>query len=86
VFADQSGTQIILPVGPTELRLLYFFMIHPGRVYTKIELLDEVWGDRGLIHERTIATYVKRLRTALKPAGREWMIEAVRTFGYRFAS
>jgi len=86
VFADQSGTQIVLSVGPTELRLLYFFMTHPGRVYTKVELLDEVWGDRTKISERTISTYVKRLRTALKPADRAWMIEAVRTFGYRFAS
>jgi two-component system phosphate regulon response regulator PhoB len=85
VYGNREGTQIILTVGPTELRLLYFFMTHPERVYTKAELLGEVWGDQSSIDQKTVSTYVKRLRTALRPAGRDYSIQAVRSFGYRFA-
>ena len=71
-------------VGPTEFRLLYFFMTHPERVHSRAQLLDRVWGDHVFIEERTVDVHVKRLREALEPVGCSRMIETVRGAGYRF--
>jgi two-component system phosphate regulon response regulator PhoB len=73
-------------VGPTEFRLLHFFMTHPERVHSRAQLLDRVWGDHVFIEERTVDVHVKRLRDALQPVQCERMIETVRGAGYRLAS
>ena len=71
-------------LGPTEFRLLLFFMSHPERVYSRAQLLDEVWGDHVFIEERTVDVHIRRLRTTLKPTGEQERIETVRGAGYRF--
>ncbi|MBN8486338.1 MAG: phosphate regulon transcriptional regulator PhoB [Burkholderiales bacterium] len=72
-----------LKLGPTEFRLLHFFMTHPERVHSRAQLLDRVWGDHVFIEERTVDVHVKRLREALQPAQCSQMIETVRGAGYR---
>jgi two-component system phosphate regulon response regulator PhoB len=71
-------------VGPTEFRLLHFFMTHPERVHSRAQLLDRVWGDHVFIEERTVDVHVKRLREALAPVQCAGLIETVRGAGYRF--
>jgi two-component system phosphate regulon response regulator PhoB len=71
-----------LKIGPTEFKLLHFFMHHPERVHSRGALLDKVWGDHVYIEERTVDVHVKRLRESLSDAGS--MIETVRGAGYRF--
>ena len=68
----------------TEFRMLHFFMTHPERVYSRGQLLDEVWGDHVFVEERTVDVHVRRLRQALQPSGHDTMIETVRGTGYRF--
>jgi two-component system, OmpR family, phosphate regulon response regulator PhoB len=70
-------------VGPTEFRLLHFFMTHPERVHSRAQLLDRVWGDHVFIEERTVDVHVKRLREALAPVQCSALIETVRGAGYR---
>jgi two-component system phosphate regulon response regulator PhoB len=77
----QGGQEI--KVGPTEFRLLHFFMTHPERVHSRAQLLDRVWGDHVFIEERTVDVHVKRLREALAPAQCAQMVETVRGAGYR---
>ena len=72
-----------LRLGPTEFRLLHFFMTHPERVHSRSQLLDRVWGDHVFIEERTVDVHVKRLREALLPVQCSHMIETVRGAGYR---
>ena len=72
-----------LKVGPTEFRLLHFFMTHTERVHSRAQLLDRVWGDHVFIEERTVDVHVKRLREALQPAQCAALIETVRGAGYR---
>ena len=73
-------------VGPTEFRLLHFFMTHPERVHSRAHLLDRVWGDHVFIEERTVDVHVKRLREALAPVGCSQLIETVRGAGYRLTA
>lgn len=73
-----------LELGPTEFRLLFFFMTHPERVYTRAQLLDSVWGDHVFIEERTVDVHIRRLRAALEPSGHHLRLETVRGTGYRF--
>jgi two-component system phosphate regulon response regulator PhoB len=75
--------EIDIKMGPTEFRLLHFFMTHPERVHSRAQLLDRVWGDHVFIEERTVDVHVKRLREALAPASCAGMIETVRGAGYR---
>ena len=77
----REGTEI--KVGPTEFRLLHFFMTHPERVHSRAQLLDRVWGDHVFIEERTVDVHVKRLRETLAPVGCAHLIETVRGAGYR---
>jgi two-component system phosphate regulon response regulator PhoB len=70
-------------IGPTEFRLLHFFMTHPERVHSRSQLLDRVWGDHVFIEERTVDVHVKRLREVLSPVKCAGMIETVRGAGYR---
>lgn len=72
-------------VGPTEFRLLHFFMTHPERVHSRAQLLDRVWGDHVFIEERTVDVHVKRLREALDSVQCSHMIETVRGAGYRLS-
>ena len=72
-----------LRMGPTEFRLLHFFMTHPERVHSRAQLLDRVWGDHVFIEERTVDVHVKRLREALAPVHCSALIETVRGAGYR---
>ncbi|MBC7214798.1 MAG: phosphate regulon transcriptional regulator PhoB [Burkholderiaceae bacterium] len=74
----------VLKIGPTEFKLLHFFMKHAERVHSRAQLLDKVWGDHVFIEERTVDVHVKRLREALGAAG--VMVETVRGAGYRFTS
>jgi two-component system phosphate regulon response regulator PhoB len=75
-----------LHVGPTEYRLLHFFMTHADRVYTRAQLLDHVWGGNVYVEERTVDVHIRRLRKALEPARIEDMVQTVRGSGYRFSA
>jgi two-component system phosphate regulon response regulator PhoB len=75
-----------LELGPTEFRLLRFFLARPERVHTRAQLLDQVWGDQVYIEERTVDVHIRRLRLALEPHGCDAMIETVRGTGYRLAA
>lgn len=71
--------------GPTEFKLLHFFMTHPERVYSRRQLLDLVWGDHVFVEERTVDVHIRRLRRALEPTGFDRFIQTVRGAGYRFS-
>ena len=73
-------------LGPTEFRLLRFFMSHPDRVYSREQLLDNVWGRNVYVEERTVDVHIRRLRKALAPSGHDGCIQTVRTVGYRFST
>ncbi len=75
----------ILDFGPTEFRLLKFFMLHPDRVYTREQLLDNAWGRNVYVEERTVDVHILRLRKTLAPHGFEQYIQTVRGAGYRFS-
>lgn len=75
-----------LLVGPTEYRLLHFFMTHVDRVYTRTQLLDHVWGGNVYVEERTVDVHIRRLRKALEPCQLEHMVQTVRGAGYRFSA
>ncbi len=81
VHGTESAQEV--KVGPTEFRLLHFFMTHPERVHSRAQLLDRVWGDHVFIEERTVDVHVKRLREALAPVQCAGLIETVRGAGYR---
>lgn len=72
-------------VSPTEFRLMHFFMTHPNKVYSRSQLLDQVWGRSVYIEERTIDVHIRRLRKILEEYGREDVVQTVRGFGYRFS-
>jgi len=72
-------------LGPTEYRLLHFFISHPERVYTREQVLDRVWGQNVYVEERTVDVHIRRLRKALEPFGYDAMIQTVRGTGYRFS-
>ncbi|MDE1899532.1 MAG: phosphate regulon transcriptional regulator PhoB [Xanthomonadaceae bacterium] len=80
-----AGDQAV-PIGPTEYRLLYFFMTHAERVYSRTQLLDHVWGGSVYVEERTVDVHIRRLRKALEASGHDALIETVRGTGYRFAA
>jgi two-component system phosphate regulon response regulator PhoB len=78
-----AGDQVV-DLWSTELRLLHFFMTHPGRVFSRTRLLDEVWGEHVFVEERTVDVHIRRLRQALAPTGHDKLVETVRGTGYRF--
>lgn len=80
-FNEQS-----IELGPTEYRLLRFFMMHPERAYSRAQILDHVWGGNVYIEDRTIDVHIRRLRKALAPYGVEDYIQTVRGTGYRFST
>jgi two-component system phosphate regulon response regulator PhoB len=78
-----KGTDVEL--GPTEFRLLHFFMTHAERVYSRTQLLDQVWGTQVFVEERTVDVHIRRLRAALEPVEMDNVIQTVRGSGYRFS-
>jgi len=75
-----------LDLSPTEFRLLHFFVSHPERVYSRSQLLDEVWGNQAYIEERTVDVHIRRLRKILEPHHCDDLIQTVRSVGYRFST
>jgi two-component system phosphate regulon response regulator PhoB len=72
-------------LGPTEFRLLHFFMQNPDRVYSRSQLLDQVWGNTVYIDERTVDVHIRRLRKALEKNDHDKLIQTVHGVGYRFS-
>jgi len=75
----------VLALGPTEFRLLEYFLANPERVHSRSQLLDNVWGQNIYVEERTVDVHIRRLRKALATVGYEHHIQTVRGFGYRFS-
>ncbi len=73
-------------MGPTEYRLLEFFLTHQERVYSRSQLLDHVWGGNVYVEERTVDVHIRRLRKALELEGHDRLVQTVRGAGYRFSS
>jgi two-component system, OmpR family, phosphate regulon response regulator PhoB len=84
--AKVTADGMAVNMGPTEFRLLHFFLTHTDRVYSRSQLLDLVWGDHVFIDERTVDVHIRRLRKALEPAGYNHFIYTVRGSGYRFSA
>jgi two-component system phosphate regulon response regulator PhoB len=87
---DSAGHRVTVgestvPLGPTEYRLLSFFMTHPERVYSRSQLLDRVWGGNVYVEERTVDVHIRRLRKALEDFDCDKFIQTVRGAGYRFS-
>jgi two-component system phosphate regulon response regulator PhoB len=78
-----QGTE--LSVTPIEFRLLHFFMTHPDRVFTRQQLLDQVWGNGAYVEERTVDVHIRRLRKILETSEHDKLIQTVRGAGYRFS-
>ena len=88
---DQQGQRITVegqtvPLGPTEYRMLEFFMTHPERVFSRDQLLDRLWGGNVYVEERTIDVHVRRLRKSLEKFGLDRLVQTVRGSGYRFST
>ncbi|MCB1801306.1 MAG: phosphate regulon transcriptional regulator PhoB [Gammaproteobacteria bacterium] len=81
VLADDQAVSI----GPTEFKLLHFFLTHQERVFSRSQLLDLVWGRNVYIEERTVDVHIRRLRKALEPHKLEGLVQTVRGVGYRFS-
>ena len=81
-----AGKGRSLKMGPTEFELLHFFMTHTDRVYSRAQILDQVWGDHVFLEDRTVDVHIRRLREALSPSGHDRLVETVRGAGYRFRS
>lgn len=75
-----------IDISPTEFRLLHFFITHPERVYSRTQLLDQVWGRNVYVEERTVDVHIRRLRKTLAPHGFDKYIQTVRSVGYRFST
>jgi len=82
VFAGEQP----IAMGPTEYRLLHFFMSHPERVYSRTQLLDQVWGGNVYVEERTVDVHIRRLRRTLEPHSLDNLVQTVRGAGYRFST
>ncbi|AVJ56761.1 phosphate regulon transcriptional regulatory protein PhoB [Idiomarina sp. OT37-5b] len=81
-----SANDKSIDMGPTEFKLLHFFMTHPERVYSREQLLDHVWGTNVYVEDRTVDVHIRRLRKALSEHGYDRLIQTVRGVGYRFSS
>ena len=75
-----------IPLGPTEFKLLQFFLANPDRAFSRDQVLDRVWGDHRFIEARTVDVYIRRIRNALQQHGVNGLIETVRGVGYRSSS
>ncbi len=81
-----TGHEQAIELGPTEFRLLHFFMTNAERVHTRSQLLDKVWGDRVFVEDRTVDVHIRRLRNALSVSKHEDLIQTVRGAGYRLST
>lgn len=81
-----SAAGLPIELGPTEFRLLHFFMTHAERVYSRAQLLDHVWGSQAFVEERTVDVHIRRLRASLEPLDMAGLIQTVRGSGYRFST
>ncbi|HUX72877.1 MAG TPA: phosphate regulon transcriptional regulator PhoB [Steroidobacteraceae bacterium] len=81
-----SADERQIALGPTEYRLLHFFMTRPERVFSRAQLLDRVWGGNTYVEERTVDVHIRRLRKALEPFGLQELVQTVRGAGYRFST
>lgn len=88
---DTAGHRVLINgeevhLGPTEYKILHFFMSHPERVYSRGQLLDSVWGQQVVVEERTVDVHIRRLRKALQDYNVENYVQTVRGSGYRFSA
>ncbi|PJG58422.1 phosphate regulon transcriptional regulator PhoB [Aeromonas cavernicola] len=81
-----SAEEKALDMGPTEFKLLHFFMTHPERVYSREQLLNNVWGTNVYVEDRTVDVHIRRLRKAIEESGHDRLIQTVRGAGYRFST
>ncbi|WP_438404946.1 winged helix-turn-helix domain-containing protein, partial [Aeromonas hydrophila] len=81
-----SAEEKALDMGPTEFKLLHFFMTHPERVYSREQLLNNVWGTNVYVEDRTVDVHIRRLRKAIEETGHDRLIQTVRGAGYRFST
>ena len=80
-----SSNDTTIRMGPTEFKLLHFFMKNPDRVFSRNHILDKVWGNHSDIDDRTVDVHIKRLRDSLSTQGQQKLIQTVRGMGYRFS-
>jgi len=80
-----TGNDLPIELGPTEFRLLHFLMAHPERVYSRAQLLDQVWGNHVFVEDRTVDVHIRRLRCALEATGHDGLVQTVRGSGYRLS-
>lgn len=88
---DSESHQVLaneqpVSMGPTEYRLLEFFMTHSGKAYSRSQLLDNVWGANVYVEERTVDVHIRRLRKVLEPHGMDHFVQTIRGHGYRFSA
>lgn len=81
-----SAEEKALDMGPTEFKLLHFFMTHPEQVYSREQLLNNVWGTNVYVEDRTVDVHIRRLRKAIEETGHDRLIQTVRGAGYRFST
>jgi len=81
---ESNGESITL--GPTEFKLLHFFMTNEDRVFSREQILNQIWGHQVYVEERTVDVHIRRLRKALTKSGHDKMIQTVRSSGYRFSN
>ncbi|MHB1587767.1 MAG: phosphate regulon transcriptional regulator PhoB [Acidiferrobacteraceae bacterium] len=81
-----TGRGVPIDLGPTEFKLLRFFMCHPNRVQSRGRVLDQVWGPNVYVDERTVDVHIRRLRKALSGSGHDRLIQTVRGAGYRLSA
>lgn len=74
-----------LDLSPTEFRLLHYFMSHTDRVFSRTQLLDQVWGEQVYVEERTVDVHIRRLRKQLSPYQMDSLLQTVHGSGYRFS-
>jgi two-component system phosphate regulon response regulator PhoB len=82
VSADESPVDM----GPTEFKMLHFFMTHQERVYNREQLLNYIWGTNVYVEDRTVDVHIRRLRKALEPSEHDKLVQTVRGAGYRFST
>jgi len=80
-----TAAETPVELSPLEYRLLHFFMRHRERVYSRQQLIEQVW-DTAFVEERTVDVHIRRLRKLLEPSGHDRLIQTVRSAGYRFSS
>lgn len=90
IVVDTASRQVLIDdepthLGPTEYRLLEFFITHPNRAFSRSQLLDHVWGTNAYLEERTVDVHIRRLRKILQVAAIDDYVQTVRGHGYRFA-